>query len=96
MSPASARPRASLRCDTFSVEGLSRASGGPDYFINSARECTIMTSRSLLRESRAQGEFNSLYMILVLIIAALLLITVVKPMFRQSQSLGSKTPIIGK
>lgn len=52
--------------------------------------------RSLWSESRAQGEFNSLYMILVLIIAALLLITVVKPMFRQSQSLGSKTPIIGK
>ncbi len=55
-----------------------------------------MTSRSVWKESRAQGEFNSLYMILVLIIAALLLITVVKPMFRQSQSLGSKTPIIGK
>ena len=50
---------------------------------------------SPLTETRAQGEFSSLYMILVLIIAALLLITVVKPMFRQSQSLGAKTPIVG-
>lgn len=55
-----------------------------------------MIRPSIWKESRAQGEFNSLYMILVLIIAALLLITVVKPMFRQAQSLGSKTPIIGK
>ena len=53
-------------------------------------------TRSMLSESRAQGEFNSLYMILVLIIAALLLITVVKPMFRQSQALASKTPVVGK
>ncbi len=52
--------------------------------------------RSLWSESRAQGEFNSLYTILVLIIAALLLITVVKPMFRQSQSLAQKTPVVGK
>lgn len=49
----------------------------------------------MLSETRAQGEFNSLYMILVLIIGALLLVTVVKPMFRQSQSLGQKTPIVG-
>lgn len=49
---------------------------------------------SLWNETRAQGEFNSLYMILVLIIGALLLITVVKPMFRQSQSLGSKVPVV--
>lgn len=49
----------------------------------------------MLSETRAQGEFNSLYTILILIIAALLLITVVKPMFRQSQNLGSKVPVIG-
>jgi competence protein ComGC len=33
-------------------------------------------------------------MILVFIIAALLLIVVVKPMFRQSQSLAQSTPIV--
>ncbi len=52
--------------------------------------------RSIWSETRAQGEFNSLYTILVLIIAALLLITVIKPLFRESQSLGNKVPIIGK
>ncbi|QQR93098.1 MAG: hypothetical protein IPJ89_02570 [Candidatus Iainarchaeum archaeon] len=51
-------------------------------------------ARSIWREERAQGEFNSLYTILVLIIAALLLITVVKPMFRQSQKLAQKTPVV--
>ena len=49
---------------------------------------------SIWNETRAQGEFNSLYMILVLIIGALLLITVVKPMFRHAKSIGDKTPII--
>ncbi len=49
--------------------------------------------RSIWNETRAQGEFNSLYTILILIIAALLLITVVKPMFRQSQKL-TKTPVV--
>ena len=52
--------------------------------------------RGLWGETRAQGEFNSLYTILVLIIAALLLITVVKPMFRNSQELGQRTPVVGK
>ncbi len=49
---------------------------------------------NLWNETRAQGEFNSLYTILVLIIAALLLITVVKPMFRNSQKLAQKTPVV--
>ena len=53
-----------------------------------------MPPRSIWKETRAQGEFNSLYTILILIIAALLLITVVKPMFRQSQKLTSKTPVV--
>ncbi|MFH0955358.1 MAG: hypothetical protein V1777_04615 [Candidatus Micrarchaeota archaeon] len=39
----------------------------------------------MLSEKRCQSEWNSLYMLIVLIIAALLLITVVKPMFKSSQ-----------
>ena len=39
----------------------------------------------MLSEKRCQSEWNSLYMLIVLIIAALLLITVVKPMFKNSQ-----------
>lgn len=40
-----------------------------------------------LKEKRAQSEWNSLYMLIVLIIVALVLITIIKPMFRQSQQL---------
>jgi len=47
--------------------------------------------RIFLREEKAQSEFSSLYMLIVLIIAALLIITLVKPMFRQSQKIVSKT-----
>jgi competence protein ComGC len=43
--------------------------------------------KALLEEERAQSEWNSLYMLIVLIIVALLLITVVKPMFKQSQQI---------
>ncbi len=39
----------------------------------------------MLSESRCQSEWNSVYMLIVLIIAALLLITIVKPMFKNSQ-----------
>ncbi|MCX6798775.1 MAG: hypothetical protein NTW59_01610, partial [Candidatus Diapherotrites archaeon] len=42
-------------------------------------------------EERAQGEWNSVYMLIVLVIAALVLIAVIKPMFRQSQNVIQKT-----
>jgi len=42
----------------------------------------------LLNEVRAQSEWNSVYMLIVLIIAALLLITVIKPMFHKSQQIN--------
>jgi len=41
-------------------------------------------------DERAQSEWNSVYMLIVLIIAALLLITVIKPMFEQSQQVQKK------
>ncbi len=44
-----------------------------------------------LWEKRAQSEWSSVYMLIVLIIAALLLIAVIKPMFKQSQSIVQKT-----
>ena len=46
---------------------------------------------SFLGEERAQSEWSSVYMLVVMIIAALLLITVIKPMFRQSQQIVKKT-----
>lgn len=50
-----------------------------------------MGFRDLLKEERAQSEWSSVYMIVILIIAALLLISVIKPMFRQSQKIVQKT-----
>ncbi len=47
-------------------------------------------TKSFWREERAQSEWSSIYMLIVLIIAALLLITVIKPMFRQSQQIVKK------
>ncbi len=49
--------------------------------------------RKLMRfaaEERAQSEWSSVYMLIVLIIAVLLLIAIVKPMFRQSQKIVEK------
>lgn len=45
----------------------------------------------ILREEKAQSEWSSLYMLIVFIIAALLIITLIKPMFKQSQSVVSET-----
>ena len=47
-------------------------------------------AKSFWAEERAQGEWSSVYMLIVLIIAALALITIIKPMFRQSQQIVKK------
>jgi competence protein ComGC len=44
-----------------------------------------------LKEERAQSEWSSVYMLIVMVIAALVLIAVIKPMFRQSQQIVKKT-----
>ena len=45
-----------------------------------------MDFRQFLNEERAQGEWNSIYLLLVFAIAALLVIALIKPLFRQSQT----------
>jgi hypothetical protein len=47
----------------------------------------------LFFEERAQSEWHSIYLLLVLIIAALILISVIKPMFQQSQKIIPKNPV---
>jgi len=47
--------------------------------------------KSFLAEERAQGEWSTIYMLLVLIIVALILISIVKPMFKQSEKVVSRT-----
>ena len=48
--------------------------------------------KELLFEEKAQSEWNAIYMLIVLIIAALILIAVIKPMFKQSQKIVPKLP----
>ncbi len=48
----------------------------------------------LLREERAQGEWNSVYLLIVFIIAAILIIALVKPMFKQSQEIVQNQPVL--
>ena len=47
--------------------------------------------RKMLSEKQAESEWSSIYMLLVFVIAALVLIALVKPMFRKSQSLVSSS-----
>ncbi len=46
---------------------------------------------SLLLEETGAGDFGSIYMILVFVIAALLLVVVVKPIFSSTQKTIAKT-----
>jgi len=41
----------------------------------------------LLAEEKAESEWSSIYLLLVFVIAALLLVALIKPMFRKSQEI---------
>ncbi|MEM4257164.1 MAG: hypothetical protein QXZ13_01315 [Candidatus Diapherotrites archaeon] len=45
-------------------------------------------------EEKAQSEWNSVYLLIVFIIAAILIIAIVKPMFRQSQDIVRNDPVL--
>ncbi len=45
----------------------------------------------IFREEKAQSEWSAVYIILILAIVAILLISVVKPMFQQSQKIVART-----
>ena len=47
--------------------------------------------KTFLKTERAQNEWSTVYLLIVLIIAALVLIAVVKPMFQQSQDVVTRT-----
>jgi len=46
--------------------------------------------RMLLREEKAQSEWSSIYLLIVFAIAALIIIALIKPMFRQSMKVVQK------
>ncbi len=55
-----------------------------------------MSLKKLLLEERSQSEWNSVYLLVVFAIAAILVIALIKPMFRQSQDIIKTEPIINK
>ncbi len=50
-----------------------------------------MEIKKILCEEKAQSEWSAIYMLLVLAIVAILLISIVKPMFQNSQKIVTKT-----
>ena len=54
----------------------------------------IRAQRGFMREERAQSEWNSVYLLIVFIIAAILIIALVKPMFKQSQDIVKAQPVL--
>ena len=46
----------------------------------------------LWHDNKGEGDFSSVYLILVFAIAALVLLFLIKPMFRQSQTLVKQVP----
>jgi len=55
-----------------------------------------MRLKELIFEERAQSEWNSVYLLIVFIIAAILIIALIKPMFKQSQEIVQRQPIINQ
>ena len=55
-----------------------------------------MSLRELFSEQRAQSEWNSIYLLIVFVIAAILVIALIKPMFKQSQEIVKRQPIVGE
>ncbi len=45
----------------------------------------------LLREEKAQSDWSAVYLILIFAIIAIILISIVKPMFKQSQRIITRT-----
>lgn len=52
--------------------------------------------KSVFSDEAGQGEWSSIYLLIVFAIAALLLIAIVKPMFKQSQSIVQQQTGYGK
>lgn len=45
-------------------------------------------------DEKGQGEWGSVYLLIIFAIAALLLIALVKPMFKQSQEIVKSMPVV--
>ena len=50
--------------------------------------------KKLHSDEHADGEFSSLYMLVIFAIAAVLVIALVKPMFKASQQIVQQNPVV--
>lgn len=50
-----------------------------------------MGLKNFLLDTRSQGEWSAVYMLLILAIVAILLIAIVKPMYQNSQKIVART-----
>jgi len=53
----------------------------------------IMDFLGFLKERRAQGEWSSIYLLIIFAIAALVMIALIKPMFKQSMKVAKSTTV---
>ena len=51
-------------------------------------------AKGFWKDERAQSEWNSVYLLIVFAIAAILVIALIKPMFKQSQEIVQRQPVI--
>jgi competence protein ComGC len=50
----------------------------------------------ILSQERGQSEWNSVYLLIVFIITAILIIALIKPMFKNSQEIVKNEPVLKK
>jgi len=53
----------------------------------------IFDIKGFLKDKKGQGEWNTLYIILILAIATVVLIAVVKPMFKGAEKVVASQPV---
>jgi len=50
----------------------------------------------ILSQERGQSEWNSVYLLIIFIIVAILIIALIKPMFKNSQEIVKNEPLLKK
>jgi len=50
--------------------------------------------KDFLKEEQASSEWSSVYMLIVIAIAAVLIISLIKPMFKSSQQVVAQSPVV--
>ena len=57
-------------------------------------KCLKNVLKEFLLENNAQSEWSSIYMLVIVAIAAIVIIALIKPMFQNSQQVVQQNPIV--